>query len=270
MKTLKGLIALCVASLLLFSNMSAQAASHDVPAIAAASNIKFALDEIAKQFTKDTGERVRISYGSSGNFVAQIKHGAPFQMFMSADEKYTHQLALSGETVDEGVLYAVGRLAIAAPKNSPLELDSELSGLKSLLKSGQMQRFAIANPDHAPYGERARELLQNMGLWASIEPQLIYGENVSQAAQFVVSGSTQGGIIALSLAIAPQFKKMGHYQALPAELHAPLYQRMVLTKKAGATAKAFYAYLQTETAREVFIEFGFGLPDSSTHIESGN
>lgn len=271
MRKLKGLVALCVASLLLCSGiMSVQAASRDVPAIAAASNIKFALDEIARQFTQDTDKKVRISYGSSGNFVAQIKHGAPFQMFMSADEKYTHQLALSGETVDEGVLYAVGRLAIAAPKSSPLELDPELSGLKSLLKSGQMQRFAIANPDHAPYGERARELLQNMGLWASIEPQLIYGENVSQAAQFVVSGSTQGGIIALSLAIAPQFKKMGHYQALPAELHAPLYQRMVLTKKAGATAKAFYAYLQTETAREVFIEFGFGLPDSSTPIESGN
>lgn len=270
MKTLKGLVALCVTSLLLFSNMGAQAASNDVPAIAAASNIKFALDEIANNFTRDTGQKVRISYGSSGNFVAQIKHGAPFQMFMSADERYTHQLALSGATVDEGVLYAVGRLAIAAPKNSPLALDPELNGLKSLLQTGQLKRFAIANPDHAPYGERARELLKNMGLWESLEPHLIYGENVSQAAQFAVSGSTQGGIIALSLAIAPQFQQMGHYQALPAELHAPLYQRMVLTKKAGATAKAFYAYLQTETARQTFIEFGFGLPDSSTFIKSGD
>ncbi|WP_299795659.1 molybdate ABC transporter substrate-binding protein [uncultured Shewanella sp.] len=268
MRKFKGLFALCISVLVLFSSLNAQAAS-DVPAIAAASNIKFALDEIAKRFTEETGERVRISYGSSGNFVAQIKHGAPFQLFMSADEKYIHQLASSGAAIDDGVLYAVGRLAIAAPKSSPLELDSDLNGLKSMLSAGKLQRFAIANPEHAPYGERARELLQGMGLWESIEPKLIYGENVSQAAQFAVSGSTQGGIVALSLAMAPQFQRMGHYQALPAELHAPLHQRMVLTDKAGATAKAFYAYLQTDSARQIFIEFGFGLPDPRVLTEPG-
>ncbi|MEC4726243.1 molybdate ABC transporter substrate-binding protein [Shewanella sp. D64] len=235
-------------------------AGQDVPVIAAASNIKFALDELAKQFTQDTGSKVRLSYGSSGNFVAQIQHGAPFQIFMSADEKYIEQLAKSGVTVDDGVLYAVGRLAIVAPNNSSLKLDPELTGLKALIDSGELKRFAIANPDHAPYGERARGLLKQFGLWESITPKLIYGENVAQAAQFAVSGSTQGGIIALSLAIAPQFQKMGHYQALPESLHAPIYQRMVLTNKAGPTARAFYQFLQTDSARQVFSEFGFGLP----------
>ncbi|MFT5234696.1 MAG: molybdate transport system substrate-binding protein [Shewanella sp.] len=241
-----------------------QANASDVPVIAAASNIKFALDELAQKFTQDSGLKVRISYGSSGNFVAQIKHGAPFQMFMSADEKYIEQLAKSGVTVDDGVLYAVGRLAIAAPMNSPLQLDPELKGLQALIDSGELKRFAIANPDHAPYGERARALLKKLGLWESITPKLIYGENVAQAAQFAVSGSTQGGIIALSLAIAPQFQKMGHYQALPESLHEPIYQRMVLINKAGSTAKAFYAYLQTDAARKVFSDFGFGLPTRAT------
>ena len=262
--------ALAVASLVLVLSMAVtNANASDVPVIAAASNIKFALDELAKQFTLDTGEKVRISYGSSGNFVAQIKHGAPFQMFMSADEKYIEQLAKSGVTVDDGVLYAVGRLAIAAPINSPLQLDPELKGLKALIDSGELKRFAIANPDHAPYGERARALLTTFGLWESLTPHLIYGENVAQAAQFAVSGSTQGGIIALSLAIAPQFQKIGHYQALPESLHAPIYQRMVLTNKAGATAKAFYVYLQTDAARKVFSDFGFGLPAKATLTESG-
>lgn len=259
--------AACVVSIA--SLVSTPVMSNDVPAIAAASNIKFALDEIAKQFTQDTGDKVRISYGSSGNFVAQIKHGAPFQLFLSADEKYIYQLNKSKTISDEGVRYAVGRLAIAAPNYSPLKLDAELEGVKSLLKSGDLQRFAIANPDHAPYGERAQEVLESLGLWSSIQPKLIFGENVSQAAQFAVSGSTQGGLIALSLAIAPQFQKMGHYVVIPEELHTPLNQRMVLTPKAGDTAKRFYRYIQSESARKVFSDFGFGLPQAEKAAEIG-
>ncbi len=259
MRRIKWLAAFFVS---IASLVSTLVMSNDVPAIAAASNIKFALDEIAKQFTRDTGGKVRISYGSSGNFVAQIKHGAPFQLFLSADEKYIYQLNKSNTIQDEGVLYAIGRLAIAAPKYSPLELDADLEGVKSLLKSGDLQRFAIANPDHAPYGERAQEVLESMGLWDTIKPKLIFGENVSQAAQFAVSGSTQGGLIALSLAIAPQFKKMGHYVVIPEELHTPLNQRMVLTPKAGETAKSFYQYIQSDSAKKVFSDFGFGLPQA--------
>lgn len=233
-----------------------------IPAIAAAANIKFALDDIVKNFTAETGLKVRVSYGSSGNFVAQIQHGAPFEMLLSADERYIHELQKAGFTRDEGVQYAVGRLALVAPKNSPLTLDVELTGLKALVATDQLDRFAIANPDHAPYGERARELLKKLGLWDDLQAKLILGENASQAAQFAISGSTQGGIIPLSLAIAPQFQALGHYLALPSELHAPLNQRMALMPHASSTTERFYLYLQSDAARAVFTQYGFGLPVS--------
>ncbi|GIU20677.1 molybdate ABC transporter substrate-binding protein [Shewanella sp. MBTL60-007] len=232
-------------------------AAQDVPAIAAASSIKFALDDIAKQFTQETGRKVRISYGSSGNFVAQIKHGAPFELFLSADERYIKQLSQAKQTPDDGVVYAVGLLAIAAPKSSPLTLDPDLNGVKRLMDSKQLKRFAIANPEHAPYGERAEEVLKKLGLWQDIQPNLVFGENVSQAAQFAVSGATQGGLVALSLAVAKPFKARANYVVIPQEYYTPLSQRMVLTLKAGETAKLFYTYLQSEAAQSVFADYGF-------------
>ncbi len=255
-----------LAMLLLMGSGLSPLLAADTPAIAAAANIKFALDEIHRAFTQETGKRVRISYGSSGNFVAQIRHGAPFELFLSADERYIEQLQNLGVTQEAGTLYAIGRLALAAPKSSPLVLDSELNGLKQMLQAGNIKRFAIANPEHAPYGERAKEILLKQGLWQTIEPKLIYGENVSQAAQFALSGSTQGGIVALSLAIAPQFKASAHYVELPESMHSPMLQRMVLTDKAGDTAKQFYHYLQGQRAGEIFVKYGFGLP---THPDGG-
>lgn len=230
------------------------------PVIAAASNIKFALDQVAKNFTQEMGLKVRISYGSSGNFVAQIKNGAPFELFLSADERYIQQLLSQGAIDNDGDRYAIGRLALVAAKGSKLSLDSELNGVKTLLASGEIKRFSIANPDHAPYGERAREALVQLGLWDELEDKLIKGENVAQAAQFALSRSTQGGIIALSLAKAPQFQKRGSYVALPEHLHQALYQRMVLTPKAGDTARLFYKYIQSDAARAVIQSYGFGLP----------
>ncbi|WP_394132931.1 molybdate ABC transporter substrate-binding protein [Shewanella maritima] len=232
--------------------------ANDVPAIAAASSIKFALDEIVEQFTQDTGHRVRVSYGSSGNFVAQIQHGAPFELLLSADKRYTEQLVTAGLTNDTGVVYAVGKLVLAAPKHSPLELDAQLTGLKALIESGQLKRFTIANPQHAPYGERAQQVLQQAGLWESIQGQLIYGENVSQSAQFAISGSTQGGLVALSLAKSPVFEARANYIEIPISAYTPLEQKMVLLRNAGQTAHAFFDYLQTDTAHAIFQQYGFG------------
>jgi len=260
MASVKALFTVCGLSLLLCLSLNSARATSDVPAIAAASSIKFALDEIATQFTLDTGSKVRISYGSSGNFVSQIHNGAPFQLFLSGDEDYIQQLQQLEGRADNGVLYAVGRLAIAASKSSPLVLDSSLDGLRDLLSKGELQRFAIANPVHAPYGERAREVLEGIGLWQALQGKLILGENASQAAQFVISGSAQGGIIALSLAKSSQFSALGEFVVLPKSLHEPLNQRMVLTAKAGATAKHFYQYLQSPKARTIFSDFGFDLP----------
>ena len=231
--------------------------------IAAASDLKFALGELALSFEKQSGQPLTLTFGSSGTFATQIRHGAPFQMFLSADEDYVLKLHTDGYTLDQGVLYAVGRIALLAPVSSPLMLDGELKGLAALLHQGKLQRFAIANPEHAPYGRRAQEALQHAGLWQDIQPKLIFGEHVSQAAQFAISGSAEGGIVALSLAKSPQMAKLGHYAVIPAEWHTPLRQRMVLLKGADATAQAFYAYLQQPAARAVLRRYGFTLPGES-------
>lgn len=257
-KAMKGIVLGTVGIVLFGISLMTQAA--DIPVIASASNFKFALDEIASQFTRDTGLKVRISYGSSGNFVAQIKNGAPFEVFLSADERYVEQLVKQGVIDNKGKRYAVGRLALVAAKGSQLKLDPELKGVKALLAQDEIKRFAIANPDHAPYGERAQELLTALGLWSELKSKLIKGENVAQAAQFALSRSTQGGIIALSLAKAPQFQKRGSYIPLDNKLHQPLYQRMALLPKAGDTAKRFYQYIQSDAARSVIQSYGFGLP----------
>ncbi|MEZ8186827.1 MULTISPECIES: molybdate ABC transporter substrate-binding protein [Shewanella] len=239
---------------------SSASLASDAPAIAAAANIKFAVDEIATRFQQQTGLELRISYGSSGNFITQIQHGAPFEMMLSADEGYIDKLHQAGFTQDEGIVYAIGRLALAAPKASPLILDPELVGLRQLIDDGKLSRFAIANPDHAPYGVSAREVLKAKGLWDALQPMLILGENAGQATQFTISGSTQGGIVPLSLVLTPEFAKRGNYVIIPDVLFQPLNQRMALMPQASETAERFYQYMQSNEARQVLTQFGFNLP----------
>jgi molybdate transport system substrate-binding protein len=245
--------------------ISLSAWSQDkVPAIAAASDLQFAVEEIAKQFRSETGRDVKLSFGSSGNFYQQIVRGAPFQMFMSADEGFVFKLADAGKTQDRGTLYAIGRIVVFAPHGSPLSVDAALAGLADALKEGRIRRFAIANPDHAPYGRAAEQALRKRLLWESIKPRLVLGENVSQAAQFAVSGSSEGGIFALSLALAPQVAKSGTYALLPEELHEPLRQRMVLVKGAGEAARAFYDHMQRPKARRILERYGFVSPGGNS------
>ena len=245
--------------------LSAAAPAHadDGPVIAAASDLKFALDEIIVEFRKSTGHSVRVAYGSSGNFFRQIAQDAPFELFLSADEEFVFRLADQGLTLDRGALYATGRIVLFTPKGSPVQADAGLAGLRQALADGRLVKLAIANPEHAPYGRAAREALKSAGLWSAIEPKLVLGENVSQAAQFAVSGSTQAGIFALSLALAPNFRDAGTYVPIPESLHRPLRQRMVLTRKAGATARAFYAFSQGPAGRAIFKRYGFLLPGES-------
>lgn len=239
---------------------AASPAFAQAPRIAAASDLKFALDEIAAAFTRETGLAVTPVYGSSGNFRQQIAQGAPFEMFMSADEAFVFALAEAGRTLDRGELYAVGRIVLFAPHGSPLKPDAGLDDLAAAVADGRIARFAIANPEHAPYGRAAEQALRARGVWDAIRPKLVLGENVSQAAQFASSGSAQGGIFALSLAMSPQVSALGSYALVPADRHAPLAQRMVLIKGAGETARRFHAYLQQPAARAVFRRYGFGLP----------
>ncbi len=236
------------------------AAAPDVPAIAAASDLKFALDEAARIFGAETGRSVRPVYGSSGNFMQQIQHGAPFELFMSADESLVFELARRGLTVDDGSIYAVGRIVLFAPNNSPLQPRGGLAEVGRALADGRLRRLAIANPDHAPYGRAARAALQRAGLWDALQPHLVMGENVSQAAQFAALGSVEAGIFALSLALAPAIARSGHYLILPEDALEPLRQRMVLIRGAGETARAFYAWLAGASGHAVLKRYGFGLP----------
>lgn len=247
---------LCVAALAL---APAEGQSQEPPVVAAASDLQFALPDIAKVFADKTGEEVRLVFGSSGNFARQIRQGAPFQMFLSADEAYVIGLARGGLARDDGALYAVGRIVLVAPNDSPLKADGSLQDLKAALADGRLAKFAIANPEHAPYGKRAQEALRHAGLWGRIKDKLVLGENVSQAAQFATSGSTQGGIIAYSLALSPKVSAKGRFALIPGDWHQPLRQRMVLLNSAGPVAERFYTFMQTPAARAIFRKYGFVL-----------
>jgi molybdate transport system substrate-binding protein len=189
--------------------------------------------------------------------------GAPFELFLSADEDYVLRLHKAGLTQGRGDIYAIGRIVLFAPTASPLAVDGGMGGLRRALTDGKVRRFAIANPDHAPYGGRAREALEKAGLWAALEPRLVLGENVSQALQFAATGGADGGIVALSLVKAPGFARLGRWALIPESLHSPLRQRMVLTRKAGPEAQAFHAWLKGPEARAVLARYGFVPPAGS-------
>lgn len=246
---------------LLLHFSAANAAQSDAPALAAASDLKFAVEEIAAQFRAGTGREVKPVFGSSGNFYRQIEQGAPFQIFMSADEGFVHKLADAGKMEDRGHLYGIGRIVLFTPHGSALKVDPQLAGLKNRVNAGAIRRFAIANPEHAPYGRAAEQALKKAGLWESLQQRLVLGENVSQAAQFATGGSADGGIFAYSLALSPQVAKLGEFVLIPEQMHEPLRQRMALVKGAGETARTFYRYLQEPPARAVFKRYGFVLPD---------
>lgn len=258
---LRGLAA-CAAAVSAMATGAGIAHAADAPLVAAASDLRFALPEIAAAFTRDTGGEVRVVYGSSGNFRRQIVEGAPFDLFLSADEAFVFALAREGHTDGEGALYAIGRLALVVPEGSRLALDPELADIVSAVADGRVQKFAIANPEHAPYGRAAQEALTRAGAWDALAGHLVLGENVAQAAQFATSGSAQGGIVALSLAQSPGALGTARFVAIPERLHAPLRQRMVLTRRAQPVARAFYRYLQQPAARAILQRHGFALPDS--------
>ncbi|MGY6709444.1 MAG: molybdate ABC transporter substrate-binding protein [Rhizobiaceae bacterium] len=251
-----------LAAILALAPLSAPAqARSEAPVVAAASDLQFAIEEIAAAFTEATGERVRLSMGSTGNFARQIREGAPFEMFMAADEVFVADLHRDGYTRDEGDLYAVGRIVMMVPHGSPLEADGNLDTLAAALEAGRIARFAIANPAHAPYGMRAEEALRHRGLWDHLQPHLVLGENVSQAAQFALSGNAAGGIIAYSLALAPGVGERGTFELIPEEWHEPLRQRMVLLRDAGPVAEAFYGFVAGAQGRAIMERYGFTLPE---------
>jgi molybdate transport system substrate-binding protein len=245
---------------LFWLGFAASTPAQKPPAIAAAANLNFALTEIAQHFTRDRGLRVELVFGASGTLTRQIQDGAPFELFLAADEEFPNQLAAAGLTRDAGVVYAVGRLVIFAPKGSPLTVDERLEGLARLVKGGGVTRFAIANPEVAPYGKAAEAVLRKRGLWDVIRPRLVLGDTIAQAAQFATTGNAVGGLIAYSLLQAPGFVDRGSHAVIPDADYPPLRQRMVLLKRASPTTTEFYTYLQGEAARTIFLKHGYAVP----------
>jgi molybdate transport system substrate-binding protein len=247
-------------AVLVLAALFAPLASADVARVAAASDLSFALEEIAAAFARETGHETRLTFGSSGNLARQIREGAPFDLFLSADESYVALLEKAGRTDGAGTPYAIGRIVVFAPAGSPVGVDAELAGVRSALAAGRLKRLAIANPDHAPYGRAAREALEHAGAWALARPRLALGENVSQAAQFALTGSVDAAIIAYSLVLTPAFRDKGTHALLPEHMHAPLRQRMVLLKGAGTAARELYVFIGSAKARPVLERYGFGIP----------
>jgi molybdate transport system substrate-binding protein len=236
----------------------------DVPTVAAASDLQFALPEVVERFQANTGRDVHLNFGSSGNFRRQIGQGAPFELFLSADEAYVHALHEAGHTEDAGTLYAIGRLAWLqrAGRDDLPESSDPLAGVRDAIRRhGQGEgrpRIALANPEHAPYGVAARQALEHVDLWEASAPLRVLGENVSQAAQFALSAEARGGMVAWSLALP--LADRADAVLIPETWHAPLKQRMVLIEGAGETARTFYAWLQGPEAREILEGHGFHLP----------
>jgi molybdate transport system substrate-binding protein len=229
--------------------------------VAAASDLKFAMAELAKNFEKQTGTRVSVTYGSSGNFFSQIQNGAPFDLFFSADIEYPRKLEAAG-FAEPGTLYeyAVGRLAIWMPPDAKVNVTK--LGWQALLDAS-VQKIAIANPEHAPYGRAAVAALQREGIYESMKAKLVFGENISQAAQFVQSGNAQAGIIALSLAISPAMRD-GKRWEIPADMHPAIEQGAIVLKNAKNrdTARAFLEFVKSEAGRSILAKFGFAIPVS--------
>jgi molybdate transport system substrate-binding protein len=222
--------------------------------------LNFALTEIAEQFARDRGMRVELVFGASGTLTRQIQDGAPFELFLAADEEFPRRLTAAGLTRDAGVVYAIGRLVIFAPAGSPLAVDERLDGLARLARTGGVSRFAIANPDVAPYGKAAETVLRKRGLWETIRPRLVLGDTIAQAAQFAATGNAAGGLIAYSLVLEPGFTDGGSYAVIPDADYPPLRQRMVLLKGASPVAAQFYSYMQGAAARGILEKHGYGVP----------
>lgn len=229
-------------------------------AVAAASDLNFAIKELIELYEKRTGHHVKLSLGSSGNFYAQLQQGAPFDLYFSADIGYPRKLEEAGLTVP-GTLYryAVGRVVLWAPENSPLDVSKGLT----VLREPRVKKIAIANPKHAPYGRAAVAAMEHMQVYADVKDRLVLGENISQAAQFIESGACDVGIIALSLALAPAMKERGTFWEIPADAHPPLEQGAIILKqsKHQDAAGQFLNFMKSPQGQEVMTRYGFTLPN---------
>ena len=260
MKKIMGYGLLTVFVLIFSFSLPVQAG--DSILIAAASNLRFAMHEICQDFQEENSSiQTKVSYGSSGNFFAQISQGAPFDIFFSADATYPKLLEKEGLTAKETQkVYAVGKIVLWVPKESEVDPDT---GLQAVTFPA-VKKLAIANPRHAPYGRAAEESLRYYGMWEKVEEKLIYGENISQTAQFVHTGAADAGIVALSLALSPKMLDEGRYWIIPDESHSDIEQIYVVLKKGegSKSIRKFLDFIHGEKGDDILSRYGFVIPGS--------
>jgi len=252
---LKHIIVLLAA---LFAGIHARAQSVKV---AAAADLKFAMEELASQFEMQSGTNLDVTYGSSGNFLTQIQNGAPFDLFFSADSEYPKKLEAAGLAEPcTRYEYAVGHIVIWTPSDSGINPAKD--GWKSLLDQ-RVKKIAIANPEHAPYGRAAVAAMKKANIYEQVKDKLVYGENISQAAEFVQSGNAQVGIVALSLAISPAMKN-GNKWEIPANTYPPIKQVVAVLQasKNKDAARHFLDFVSGSQGRQILERFGFTVPTS--------
>jgi molybdate transport system substrate-binding protein len=246
--------------LIVYLILFAGIASAQEITVAAAADMSAALPELVTAYTKKTGQVVKVSFGASGNLTNQIRNGAPFDIFFSADEQYPQQLISEGLAEKDTLYrYAVGRLVLWVPNDSPLDL-SKL-GIKALLDPS-VNKISIANPSTAPYGRAAEAMLRHFEIYDQVSSRLVVGENISQAAQFVESGNAQAGLVALSHALAPAMKDKGRYWTVPLDAYPTLNQAAVVISKSKQqdAAKKFLEFLRSFEASSLLTRYGFSLP----------
>lgn len=230
--------------------------------VAAAADLQFALEEVKTELAKSRPDlKLAITYGSSGTFFQQLSNGAPFDLFLSADLKYPRQLAEEDLAIPRDVFgYAVGRLVVWAPTDSPAD---PTLGLASLTDAAA-GKIAIANPEHAPYGKAAVAAMRTAGVYDTVKGKLVLGENVAQAAEFVQSGNAQIGVIALSLAVSPQMKDKGRYAEVPLESYPRIDQGGVVMSAAKdpPASRAVQDFLLSMQGRATLKRYGFFPPSS--------
>jgi molybdate transport system substrate-binding protein len=258
---IRGLAAALVAAATLLTSGATGAAAQPLT-VAAASDIQPVLPAIAAQFERETGQKVTLTFGSSGNFFAQIQNGAPFDVFMSADIDYPKQLERAGLT-EPGSLYryALGRIVVWTRNDSGVDIRSGLASLAD----PKVKRVAIANPEHAPYGRAAVAALRRESLYDRVQPKLVLGENISQAVQFAQTGNAEAGVIALSLALSAPLTESGTYVLVPESFHPPIEQAaiVVAASKQKPLARRFVELLKTPESVRLFSEYGFVVPSAA-------
>lgn len=240
--------------------LAGPAAAGEAPLVAAAASLRHVLPALTRAWTDAGGVRPEVSFGSSGNLYRQIAQGAPFDLFLSADEAQALKLAAAGGTDGEGTVYATGRLALLVPRHSRLALDPTLADLARALDDGRLRRLAIANPAHAPYGRAARQALVRAALWPRLDGRVLLAENAAQAVQFALARAADGGLVPWALALSGRVSREARHVLLDTGMHAPIAHRMVLLARAGTQARALFRFLAGAEARNIFERHGFAAP----------